>query len=148
MPVVFLNFALIIINPIQIVRLHKLKFLLTVVPANVEDASVQHLLKHYSKGIKQEFELQANEYTEIFLIYDGADAVGIFVGERPEDSMIVNFDFISPKYREDSVARCLFAYLRDDGVKTIAATSSSEKYRKYLWRMSFEDDGGVFVKNL
>lgn len=35
-PVVFLNFALIIINPIQIVRLHKLKFLLTVVPANVE----------------------------------------------------------------------------------------------------------------
>lgn len=150
-PVVFLNFGLIIINSLQLVRLYKLRSLFSVVSTSAADQSAKYFLKHYSKDIKQyfpDFELKRSDETEIFIVYDGAEAVGILVGERLGDVLRVDLDYVSPKYRDRSVARFLFGRLKDHGIKSLSATTLVEKHRKYLLKMDFKDIGGVLVKNL
>ena len=150
-PVVFLNFGLIIINSIQVIRHYKFRSLFTVVPSDIKDGSVRHLLRYYSKDIKQyfpKFDVDCCDDPEILLIYDGAEAVGILAGERQGDMMLVDLAYVSPKHRGNSVKKCIFDYLKDNGVKAISSIASVEKHKKHLLRMNFEEIGGMLVKNL
>ncbi len=150
-PVVFLNFGLIIINSIQLVRLHKLKSRLVAIPTNTCEASVRYFLEHYSNDIAQyfpDFAHSDNDLAQVFVVYDGAEAVGILIGERQGEVLCVKLDYVSTKYRDRSIAKFLFEHIKEYGITTLLASTSVEKHKKYLMKMDFKDQGDTLVKIL
>ena len=151
-PVVFLNFGLIIINVIQLVRLNRLKSLLKVVHTSANDANVKYFIEHYLNDIKlyfPDFELEDHSESATYIVYDGAEAIGILIGEKREDEISIALDYVSQKYRDRSVARYLFNRLKDHGIKTLTAnTTEVTKHNKYLVAMGFAKRGERMVKEL
>ena len=150
-PVVFLNFGLIIINSIQLIRLQRLKSFFKVVRVDASDKCVEYLLEHYSSDIKQYFsetKTGTSDSSAVFVVFDGAEAVGILAGDLKDGELRVTLDYVSRKYRDGSVAKILYEKLRESGVERIVATAQTEKHRKYLFKMDFKDSGDTLVKSL
>ena len=151
-PVAFLNFGLIIINVIQLVRLHRLKSMLKVVQTDTNDANVDYFVGHYLKDIKlyfPDFTPESEKGKKAFIVYDGAEAIGILIGEEKDGEIFIALDYVSPKYRDRTVARFLFGYLKGQGVKSLkTAPTSLKKHQKYLIAMGFKSDGEKMVKTL
>ena len=150
-PVVFLNFGLIIINSIQLIRLQRLKSFFKVVRVDASDKCVEYLLEHYSSDIKQYFsetKTGTSDSSAVFVVFDGAEAVGILAGDLKDGELRVTLDYFSRKYRDGSVAKILYEKLCESGVERIVATAQTEKHRKYLFKMDFKDSGDTLVKSL
>lgn len=151
-PVAFLNFGLIIINVIQLVRLYRLKSVLNVVVTDSNDESVKYFVKHYLKDIRiyfPDFSPEAEEGRKTFIVYDGAEAIGILIGDEKNDGVFITLDYVSPKYRDRSVARFLYGYLKEQGVKSLeTAPTGVKKHQKYLDAMGFKAENEKMVKPL
>lgn len=151
-PVVFLNFGLIIINVIQLVRLYRLKSMLKIVVTETNDENVKHFIEYYNKDICiyfPDFSLEAERGKKTYIVYDGAEAIGILIGEERGDELFITLDYVSQKYRDRSVARFLFSKMKDHGIKSLITTPTSvKKHQKYLVAMGFKACGEKMVKTL
>lgn len=150
-PVVFLNFGLIIINSMQLIRLHRLKSFFKVVRADPSDKSVEYILEHYGNDIKQcfpESRIDLDDSSDVYVVFDGAEAVGILAGKREGATLYVSLDYVSRKYRDRSVAKILYEKLGKSGICEIVTDAHTDKHRKYLLKMNFKSREGTFVKTL
>ena len=151
-PVVFLNLGLLIINAIQLIRLHKHKTSFKAVQTDVNDANVKYFLEYYLKDIKlyfPDFEEESCKGMKTFIVYEGTEAIGILIGQQDGDGVDIALDYVSPKYRDRSVARFLFGHLKDYGIKSLSAMPTNVKtHDDYLGAMGFLRQGEKMVKIL
>ena len=151
-PVALLNLGLFTINAVQLSRLHKHKTSFKVVETNVNDSNVKYFLEYYLNDIKvyfPDFDSSACENMKTFVVYEGAEAIGILVGKQNGNEIDIVLDYVSTKYRDRSVAKFLFGHLKDYGIENLSAMSTSvKKHNEYLLAMDFMAEGERMVKIL
>ncbi len=150
-PVVILNVGLFIINAVQLIRFNKVKRELIAVEADSRDANVKYFVDYYLDDIKLFFPSFDPDHTgerQAFVVYNETEAIGILIGEKNGNEVNVEIDYVSKKYRDRSVAKFLFNYLKEYGIKTIVASPSVPMHNDYLEAMGFEKMGEKMVKTL
>ena len=150
-PVVLLNVGLMIINAIQLLRSYMTAKQYVAVETDTGDVNVKHFLECYRKDINlffPDFDPSENDSDKVYVIYDGAEAIGIFIGEESEREMCVRLDYSTKNHRNRSVAKFLFNYLKASGIERIVALPTVEKHNKYLDAMGFVYEDEKMVKTL
>ena len=76
------------------------------------------------------------------IILRNAAVAGIFIGQKSEDSIMVDLDFVIPEYRDFKTGQFLFGHSHETfkklNVKSIYSNSFSPKHLHYLERIGFK----------
>ena len=150
-PIVILNFSLIIINIIQLIRSYSYKANFGTLKANISDSSLNYFFSVYKKDIEiyfPNFDLNKCKNEEIHLIYIDSEIVGVLIGTRNEDVINIKLDYAIPKYRDTSVAKFLLPTLKEQGISKLITYTEVNSHIKYLKKMGFENINEHFVKIL
>lgn len=150
-PVVFLNLGLIIINVWQLIRLNRTETIFECVPVNVDDKSLEYFLNYHANDIAQHFpgyKIKSNDNTEVYMVYTAGEAVGVLVGTRDFDTINVELDYSTIKYRDCSVGTFLYAHLKKTGIQKLVTEGKGEFHNQYLTKMGFAEENGKFSKTL
>lgn len=148
-PVALLNAGLIIINLFQLIRykMHRRSFKALRVSQN--DESFKYFMSLFDENIKKffpSFSLNVTDKTQIYMIYDQSEAVGVLTAEVDGKVAVISLDYTTPKYRDTSVAKFLFSYLKKNGIKQFETPYGTPEHNKYLMKMGFEPHDGKMIK--
>lgn len=150
-PVVVLNFCLTIINIGQLIRLRKTKVEFTYVQAGAQDKLLTHFLNVNQADIGKYFPgyaYEPQEDTQVHMVYDGMEAVGVMIGQRQGNTFVSDLDYVTPKYRDCSIAQYLFGQLKEGGFEQVVEAKVSDLHDQYLVKMGFVASEGTFRKVL
>lgn len=150
-PVVFLNGGLIIINIYQLIRLNKTKVVFTRVKVGSDDLLLAHFLQKCRDDIAQsfpDFHFAPSDKTEVHMVLDGLEPVGVTVGERDGSTFVIELDYVTRKYRDCSIANFVFGEMKQSGITTVVADNTSALHAPYLKKMGFEKQNGKQIKKL
>lgn len=150
-PVFFLNLGLVVINVMQMIRLRKTKVEFTHVQIGAEDGLLKHFLETNKGDIQRyfpEYAYNPDEDTQVHVVLDGMEALGVLIGTRQGDTFVAELDYVTPKYRDCSIAQFLFARLRELGYGQVVEAKVSPVHDQYLTKMGFEPSEGTFHKTL
>ena len=150
-PVVFLNLGLIIINVWQLIKLHRTETVFACVKLNADDQSLGYFLNYHSSDIAQHFpgyRITNGANTEVYMVYTSGESVGVLIGSREGDTLHVQFDYATVKYRDCSVGAFLYGQLKNDGIRKLVSEGKGEYHNQYLTRMGFTEENGKFCKVL
>lgn len=150
-PVVVLNFCLTIINIGQLIRLRKTKVEFTYVQAGAQDKLLTHFLNVNQADIEKYFPgyaYEPQEDTQVHMVYDGMEAVGVMIGQRQGNTFVSDLDYVTPKYRDCSIAQYLFGQLKEGGFEQVVEAKVSDLHDQYLVKMGFVASEGTFRKVL
>lgn len=150
-PVVVLNFCLTIINVGQLIRLRNTKVEFTYVQAGAEDKLLGHFLEANKEDIEKYFpgfQYTPQEETQVHMVYDGMEAVGVMLGQRQGNTFVSELDYVTPKFRDCSIAQFLFGQLKEAGYEQVVEAKVSAVHDQYLEKMGFAPSDGTFRKEL
>lgn len=151
-PTAVMNFALIVVNIIFLVKVLRTKKLLSMVELRPEDAAVQHFITFYKEDIARIFpayDFAVDSDERCWLVYADANPVGIMVGTVTEpDTLGVSLDYACPSHRDCSVGQYLYGCLKEQGIRQMVAVSDVKSHTGYLKSMGFEKKGDKYIKNL
>ncbi len=138
-PIVLLNAALVLINLIQLIRMHRSKFKFSYVQTDPADRNLSYFLFLHSDDIIKHFPdytFRKDGDAEAHLVYCGSEVVGILVGHREGDRLHLDLDYITPRFRDLAVPRFLEGRLKAGGITRLMFASHNE----YLSRQGFVGD--------
>ena len=150
-PVVLLNFGLAGIQVGQLLRLRRTKVPFTQVEAGTEDKLLLHFLESCRKDIDAYFpgyQYVPGEEKQVHMVYDGMEAVGVLVGTAKGKTFRAELDYVTPKYRDCSIAAFLLDCLKKAGYEMVEEPKVSQAHDQYLNKMGFAEAQGVFRKTL
>jgi len=85
---------------------------------------------------------EGRENSVNLIILRNAAVAGIFIGQKSEDSIMVDLDFVIPEFRDFKTGQFLFGHSHDTfkklRVKSICSNSFSPEYLQYLERIGFK----------
>lgn len=148
-PVVVLNFCLAFINVGQLVRLRKTKVEFTHVRADAQDRLLAHFLDANEADIQKYFpgfQYRPGEDTQVHMVYDGMEAVGVLIGQRQGNTFVSQLDYVTAKYRDCSIAKFLLSCLAQAGYDQICEPGGTRLHEQYLEKMGFAREQGVYSK--
>ena len=148
-PVALMNAGLIIINLFQLIRykIHHRSF--KAICVSQDDESFKYFMKLFDENIKKffpSFSLNVTDKTQIYMVYDQSEAVGVLTAEIDGKNAVISLDYTTPKYRDTSVAKFLFSYLKKNGIKQFETPYGTPEHNKYLMKMGFEPHDGKMIK--
>ena len=152
-PTAAMQYCLIIINLVNLIKLLNIKKEYSVVELNSHDSFVQTFLSQNANDIKKFFPdfTMTEKAGEVYFIYSGNTSVGILIGEKSEadSSLNIFLDYTTPAYRDTSVAKFLFTYLESQGIQTfkVAAANLVPAHEKYLKKMGFVKKEDFYEKH-
>ena len=149
-PLAAMNFCLVIINTVNLIKLFKSKKDYSIIKLNSGDAYLKYFIDSYRDDIARFFpEADLNSScSDSYLICRGTESAGILLGNRKDDVIEVNVDYATPMYRDCSVGRFLYSVLSRSGVRKLSVSSSSELHKGYLRKMGFINSGKAYEKLL
>lgn len=150
-PVVLLNFGLLVIQIVQLIRLRRVKVAFHYQTVSPQDRSLAHFFDVFEKDIKlffPRFSKQTDPDSLVYVVYREAEPVGVLLGTKQQDHLTVELDYTTPQYRDCSVAAYLFSQLKEDGFRTVSATGDTKAHAGYLRKMGFAEEKGELVKRL
>lgn len=150
-PVVLLNFGLLVIQIVQLIRLRRVKVAFHYQTVSPQDRSLAHFFDVFEKDIKlffPKFSKQTDPDSLVYVVYREAEPVGVLLGTKQQDHLTVELDYTTPQYRDCSVAAYLFSQLKEDGFRTVSATGDTKAHAGYLRKMGFAEEKGELVKRL
>ena len=109
-PVALMNAGLIIINLFQLIRykIHRRSF--KAICVSQDDESFKYFMNLFDENIKKffpSFSLTVTDKTQIYMVYDQSEAVGVLTAEIDGKNAVISLDYTTPKYRDTSVAKFL-----------------------------------------
>lgn len=150
-PVFLLNLGLVIINVAQMIRLRKTKVEFRHVKVGAGDT----LLRFFLKANQEEIEKYIPGYsyapdgnTRVHMVLDGMEAVGVLIGTEENGVFHAELDYVTPKYRDCSVAHFLFGELKQAGITAVCQNEGAELHKQYLVKMGFVPQEGIYRKSL
>lgn len=150
-PVVLLNLGLVIINVVQMIRLANTK----VVFRHVQTGAGDSLLAHFLDANKEEigkyipnYSYTPGENTQVHMVFDGMEAVGVLIGTAQGDTFHAELDYVTPKYRDCSIANFLFGELKQAGFAAVSQSEGAPLHKQYLEKMGFASQNGSYRKTL
>lgn len=148
-PLALMNFCLVVINAINLIRLFKSTKEYSVVKISGDEAYSRYFLETYNEDIKKFFpDSDISSSTDTYLVCCGTTPAGIISGKRNDTTLNVSLDYATPMYRDCSVGKFIYAYLAGAGVKKLVASASCDSHRNYLKKMGFTGTGDEYTKQL
>lgn len=149
-PTAVMNFCLVIINIYYLAKLRRTQVSLNVRPARREESGVTVFLQTWQADILAHFPHffdGSAQGEELWMVYGGANPVGILVGSRqPDGSLEISLDYTTPEYRDCSVGTFLYPLLFESGVTKLIAPGGSAAHCRYLKKMGFRQAAGRWEK--
>lgn len=151
-PMVLMNGAIIIINLWGLRSLLGTKQKYDMVRTNDGDASLTYFLNYYLSDIQvyfPEFSVDNPQADTVFFTYCSGEMAGVLLGSLGEDgALTVTLDYTTPKYRDCSIGKHMFAVLPQDGVHQLVVENPSEKHKPYLEKTGYQASGASYIKTL
>ena len=152
-PTAAMQYCLIIINIVNLIKLLNIKKEYSVVKLNSQEGFVQTFLSQNVNDIKKFFPdfSMTEKAGEVYFIYSGNTSVGILIGEKSEadSSLNIFLDYTTPAYRDTSVAKFLFTHLESQGITNfkVADKNLVPAHEKYLKKMGFVKKEDFYEKH-
>lgn len=146
-PNVILNLSLITINVYQLLRIRFSRFKFSHVKTDASDKNLAYFKFLYSDDILKfypDYNFHMNEDDEAHLVYKDSEVVGILIGHRDGDTLNIQIDYVTPKYRDMSISKYLYSRLKSSGISTLISSGNSD----YLIKAGFVNVGGQMQKSL
>ena len=150
-PVALLNFALTIINIIQILRQKRHRYKFDYAKVHLQDGAVAYFLRHYEKDIEKFFPGSLpvlEENTEVYVTFVEGEMVGLLIGARQGETLHILLDYAIARYRDLSVGKFIFPKLKEKGIHTLIAQTGNREHNSYMKRLGFIQKGQQFTKKL
>lgn len=150
-PVVILNLGLVIINVVQMIRLIKTKVAFRHVQAGAQDTLLNLFLDANKAEIEKYipgYHYVPGENTQVHMVFEGMEAVGVLIGTAEGETFHAELDYVTPKYRDCSIAHFLFGELKESGFATISQNGGADLHKQYLEKMGFVPQNGTYTKIL
>ena len=149
-PTALMNAALVCINIYYLIQYMRSDKTYRVVETSKEDAIFNNFIENHGNDIVQFFpeytkNIQQADCLTTILLKD--EIVGVFAGKKDDTTMDILVDYTTPAYRDTSVGKQLYAYLKDKGYHELVYQGSIAKHVNYLKSMGFThcDDGYIKV---
>ena len=149
-PIAFLNFALIIINVIQLLRLRSLNKNLSLIKLDDESEIINHYYRAFEKGIKKDFPTFCGDFTqkEVFALFS-SDKLACFIsGDIKDENFYVDMEYISSAFLKRETKNFLYSALKEYGINKIHLFTASEKLKKRYLNFGFKQQENSLVKIL
>ena len=150
-PTAALQFALIIINIVNLRKLFNVKKEYSIVKSNSIENFTEHFLLENQNDIKKYFPDFSPVNTDVcvYLICCHSDCAGILIGSKfSDDSLLVALDYTTTAFRDTSVGKFLYTKLKEDGIKKLVVQKASAGHEQYLLKMGFKKENESFIKQL
>ena len=148
-PTAFMNAALVVINLIHLFRMYNQKAAFTLSCADIHDSLVKFFLDK-NKGDIALFFPDFAEKTKIAdfvkIVWCKNEIAGIFAGKKDGNALDILLDYTTAGYRDCSAGALLFAALKDDGFQRLTFRQNARNHEKYLEKMGFRAENGIFIK--
>lgn len=150
-PVALLNLVLTVINIVQILRQRHHKHTYGYAKVGAGDGVIAYFLSHYAKDIAKffpDFQYSPVENTEVHVTFVEGEVVGVLIGEREKENLVIRLDYATARYRDLSVGKFVFPQLKQQGIKTLIACAGNREHNGYMKRLGFTQQGENFTKKL
>lgn len=151
-PTAILNFTLVIINIYNLLKLLRSKHSYEVTKLSMTDGFVKFFLDTCENDIRLFFpSLDRNfDYNRVYLVTCGVNPVGLFLGKSyGENSIEALIDYATPAYRDCSIGKHLYNYLKtNENIKELAFENPSAGHEPYLLKVGFKKNGNRYIKEL
>ena len=150
-PTAAMQLALMIINITKIKKLALTDTNYTVLKVQPTDASLSYFLDFYNDDIIKFFPDFKNELSSqiVYVIFSGSNAAGVIIANETTPKILnIELDYTTPKYRDCSVGKFAYNFLREQGFSKLTAQTGIPAHQNYLKKMGFSLNGSNFEINL
>jgi len=152
MPLALMNICLIIINLIGLYKLLHSPKSYEMVEGNAKESFVSYFLDRYADDIRvffPDFRKEETADKKAYLVCCDDSPAGLLLGEEKDGVLDILIDYSTPKYRDSSEGKYLYASLKKRNIRQLRFTRKvSEGHRPFLEKMGFAEENGVFVKKI
>jgi len=143
-PVAVMNAFIVLVNIYYLTKIYGDGEYFKILRVSSDSDYLKAFLNFYSEQISKfqpEYSGQQGEDDlNIFILRDMVPA-GLLAGKIEESKLLVNLDFVVPKYRDFKIGTYLFEdnsdYFREIGIREVVSVPGSNKHNKYLKEMGF-----------
>ena len=151
-PLAVMNICLITINGISLVKLFKSEKVYEVVAGSGADPMTGWFLDRYGEDIKTYFPDYdgdaAKGMTAYTVLCDGETA-GVMLARENDGELGVMVDYSTPKFRDCSVGRNLYAYLEQNGIRRLVFVGRpSDEHVSYMNKVGFTSENEKYIKRM
>jgi hypothetical protein len=151
-PVAAVNGVIVLINLYHLRRMSRAGEFFDLLEVQPDSEYLHAFLRHHADEIQRfvpGFVHDGSEGRLTFFVLRDLVPAGLFIGERTDEGVLrVALDFVIPQYRDFRTGRYLFAdraeFFRALGVRAIESEPGNPVHERYLRRMGFAREGGVY----
>ena len=157
LPVGLLNSFIALVDIYYLYTIYSKKEVFEILEVRADNRYLLRFLQFHDKDIQHffpGFEYKPELNTVSFFVLRNMAVAGVFLAHRKEDHCLsVGLDFVLPEYRDFKNGKFIYLQLRErfinEGFTKVIAEGNSEKYSKYLSKLSFVKNAeGKFEKAL
>jgi GNAT superfamily N-acetyltransferase len=142
-PVAAMNGFIVLINIYYLVKIFNSDKYFELMHTTEESTYLKKFLSFYKDSIQTyqpDFSFRENYNYVLFVLSDMVPA-GLLLGNREENRLTIDLDFVIPSYRDFKIGRFLFSeklnYFKDEGIKTIITSPGNAQHNDYLEKIGF-----------
>ncbi|MBI4645041.1 MAG: hypothetical protein HY738_00210 [Bacteroidia bacterium] len=155
-----INTALILINIIIILKIHRKKEYFRLFEVDTTSKYLKAFLEYYYKEINRTvpyYSYNPDENTKTYVLLRNMAVVGVFIAKKKNNqTLLIDLDFVIPEYRDFRMGKHIYfhnqKYFYDQGFRQFHIISLSKEYDNYLLKMGFREDTStgerIFVRNI
>jgi hypothetical protein len=154
-PVAIMNGFIILINAFYLIQMLRQKDYFQLLEVSHDSTYLSSLLDFYKKDVKDIFpdyahNVQADHPS--YLVLRNMVPAGALILQREGAQATILVDYVIPAYRDFRVAKYLFheqaGFFTGQGINRFLAAPGRQLHAKYLERMGFHFDDGMYVFDL
>ena len=150
-PTALLNFGLVAINIYHLMRMRKHDELFYAHTIDINNEFLKSFIMYNGKDIQRHsdnYTLGSTDANTAIFVYCDLTAAGVLIGKNNGDGTLrIDLDYATPEYRDFRVGKFLYKKLADMGFNKVTI-KAHETEIEYLTKMGFEEENGLYVKNI
>lgn len=153
-PTAVMNLCIVIIDVYYLVKLTRNSTLFSIFPVTNKGQYLSAFLKFYEADIQRYFpgfQVENYDADTAYFVHCNMVTAGVLLGKHREDGTLeIVADYSTPTYRDCSVGKYLYRRLPAFGIKRLVCAHNqvASNHDKYMGKMGFRCEDGVFIKEL
>jgi len=146
-PVASVNALIVCVNIYYLGKIYTSKEYFKLLRVSISDEYLKHFIEFYREDIYEfqpGFSYQPDQSDLALMVLRDMIPAGVLIGKRDSQNrkiLIVELDFVIPRYRDFKIGRFLYHKKKDffieNGISLIKSPPGSEQHQKYLEEMEF-----------
>lgn len=156
LPVAFLNGFIVCVDIYYLYRIYSQKEHFEILETDIRNTYVDKFIEFYKKDIHKyfpEFNLYKDDEAICYLILRNVSPTGLFIAKTniSKKTLRVELDYVIPEYRDLKNGQFIYQQIGRNilsNVQLIEAKTFGKKHQKYLKRLGFSEQNGMFIKHV